>query len=100
MEKTIVALLAAACLIAPLTTVTAARAAPTAADQRRPVGHRSSWTRGHRLSPSDRHRATTIDYRRYHLSSPPHGYQWMRIGGSLLMVGQTSGLILKVTAAR
>jgi len=100
MKKTIVALLAASCLLAPFAAASAAYAAPMAKDEHRPAIHKGSWTRGHRLSPSDRRRAVPFDYTRYRLSTPPHGYQWIRIGGSFLMVGRTSGLILRVVAAR
>jgi Nickel/cobalt transporter regulator len=100
MNKMIAALFAAACLIAPLAAVPAAAAAPIVKDVHHPVVHRGSWARGHRLSPSDLHRAIPFDYTRYRLSPPPHGYQWVRIGGSFLLVGLTSGLILKVAAAR
>lgn len=100
MNKMIAALLAAACFIAPLAAMPAAYAAPIIKDEHRPVVHKGSWTRGHRLSPSDRHHAIALDYRRYRLSAPPQGYQWVRIGGSFLLVGLTSGLILKVVAAR
>jgi Ni/Co efflux regulator RcnB len=100
MHKMIAALLAAACLIAPLAAAPAAAAAPIVKDGHHPAVHRGSWARGHRLSPSDLHRAIPFDYTRYRLSTPPHGYQWVRIGGSFLLVGMTSGLILKVAAAR
>ncbi|MBO9098591.1 MULTISPECIES: RcnB family protein [unclassified Rhizobium] len=100
MKKTITALLAAACLIAPLAQAPAALAATPSKDVHRPVLHKGSWTRGHRLSPSDRNHAVPLDYTRYRLKTPPHGYRWVRIGGSFLMVGSTSGLILSVVAAR
>lgn len=100
MKTTIAALLAAACLIAPVTAATSADAAPIVKNDHRPAVHTSSWTRGHRLSSFDRRRAVPLDFRRYRLSTPPHGYRWVRIGGSFLMVGQTSGLILRVVTAR
>ena len=100
MNKTIAALFAAACLVGQFAIAPAAFAAPPPKDAHRPVVHHGSWTRGHRLSPSDRKRAAPFDYSRYRLSTPPRGYQWVRIGGSFLMVGQTSGLILRVVAAR
>ncbi|MGA1803534.1 RcnB family protein [Rhizobium sp. HT1-10] len=101
MTKSIAALLAAACLLAPLATAhAAASAAPPPRDIHRPTEHKGSWTRGHRLSASDRRRAEPFDYTRYRLKTPPHGYRWVKIGGSFLMVGLTSGLILNVVAAR
>jgi len=100
MKKTIAALLAAACLAAPFATMPAAYAAPLPKDAHRPAVYKGSWTRGHRLSPSDRKHAVPFDYTRYRLSTPPHGYQWLRIGSSFLLVGLTSGLILNVVAAR
>lgn len=99
MKKTITALLAAACLIAPLAQA-CGPCRDAIKDVHRPVLHKGSWTRGHRLSPSDRNHAVPLDYTRYRLKTPPHGYRWVRIGGSFLMVGSTSGLILSVVAAR
>lgn len=98
MKKTIVAVTAAACMIASLEAVPAV--ASTVKDEHRAAVHTGSWTRGHRLSPSDRRRATVFDYGSYRLSTPPHGYHWVRIRGSFLLVGVTSGLILRVVAAR
>lgn len=101
MKKSTAALLAAVCLLAPLETAhAAATVVPAQKDVHRPNVHKGSWTRGHRLSPSDRKRAEPFDYTRYRLKTPPHGYRWVKIGGSFLMVGLTSGLILNVVAAR
>jgi Ni/Co efflux regulator RcnB len=100
MNKTIVTLLSVACLVASATASTAANAVPAVKEQHGSAVHRSSWTSGHRLSPSDRRRAQLVDARQYHLATPPHGFQWLRIGSSFLMVGQTSGLILRVASAR
>ena len=100
MKKTIAALLAAACLAAPLTAAPAVSAAPQQKEVHRSVVRTGSWTRGHRLSASDRKRAEPLDYTRYRLKTPPHGYRWVRLRGSFLMVGSTSGLILSVVAAR
>lgn len=100
MNKTLAALLSVACLVAPATVSNATNTAPAVNQQHGSAVHRSSWTSGHRLSPSDRRRAQPVDARQYHLATPPHGFQWLRIGGSFLMVGQTSGLILRVTSAR
>ena len=86
----------AACLVSSLN---AAAAPVTPAAKHRTGIHRSSWIRGHCLSPSDRRRAVPIDAARHHLARPPRGFRWMRIGSSVLLVGQTSGLILRVVSA-
>jgi Ni/Co efflux regulator RcnB len=61
--------------------VTSSASAAPHQDNRRPTTHRGSWARGHRLSPSDRHRAVPIDYRHHGLRAPHHGYRWVRING-------------------
>lgn len=99
MNKTLNAILATVLVCSPLIMPSSAGAAPHR-DDRKMTMHRGSWTRGHRLSPSDRHRAIPIDYRHHRLKAPPHGYRWVRINGSYLMIGLNSGLISAVVPVR
>jgi Ni/Co efflux regulator RcnB len=33
------------------------------------------------------------DYKRYHLKTPPRGYEWVRVGDNFIMVAIASGII-------
>ena len=104
MRKIFTVLLAASILAMPL--AAAAQVKPTPAGQqvavqkevvkKKMVVRKGGWVKGRRLSASDRRRAIEIDYRTLRLTAPPRGYHWVRINGSFLLVGITSGLISKV----
>ena len=95
MKKTLLlslaALMAGAILVAPLS----ASATPHR-DTRHMTMRRGSWVRGRHISAADRHRAIPVDYRHHGLKAPPRGFRWIRINGSYLMIGLTSGLISAV----
>ncbi|CAB3773217.1 membrane protein [Burkholderia sp. MSh2] len=58
---------------------------------------RREWHRGDRLPPEFRDRQYVIDdWRGYHLSPPPRGYQWVGIGGDHLLVQIGSGIVLRI----
>ena len=99
MKKTI-STLAAAFLACSFMAMSAPAGAAPHKDNRKLTMHRGSWVRGHRLSPYDRHRAIPIDYRHHGLKAPPHGYRWVRINGSFLMIGLNSGQISAVAPVR
>jgi Ni/Co efflux regulator RcnB len=69
-------------------------------EQHKVVVRKGSWVRGHHVSDHDRRRAVSINYRRYKLSAPPHGYRWVRIDNNFLLIGITSGLISNVQNVR
>jgi Ni/Co efflux regulator RcnB len=92
-------LVAASVLAMPLALSSEASAAPYHHDNHNARKH-DSWVRGHRISDTDRRRAVSVDYRLYHLSAPAHGYRWVRIDNSFLLIGDTSGLISNVQIAR
>ena len=103
MKRLLSVLLAASFLATPLVLTSEANAAAPPHKQevvvkKKVVVRKSGWVKGRRLSASDRHRARPVDYRRYRLSTPSHGYHWVRIGNNFLLVGITSGLITKVVA--
>ncbi|AOK17361.1 hypothetical protein WT26_16005 [Burkholderia cepacia] len=58
---------------------------------------RREWHKGDRLPPEFRDRQYVIDdWRGYHLSPPPRGYQWVGVGGDHLLVQIGSGIVLRV----
>lgn len=99
MRKIFSVLLTASVLAAPVAFATEASAAPHHDQHKVVVVKKGSWVRGHHISDRDRHRAVSIDYRRYRLSTPPHGYRWVRVDNSFLLIGITSGLISNVLVA-
>ncbi|MGV1756464.1 MULTISPECIES: RcnB family protein [unclassified Rhizobium] len=109
MKRLFTVLLAASILAMPLAAEAQVKQAPPANKpaavekdvvKKRVVVRKGGWVKGRRLSASDRRRATEIDFRANHLTAPPRGYHWVRINGSILLVGITSGLISKVHEAR
>ncbi|WP_175023684.1 MULTISPECIES: RcnB family protein [Burkholderia] len=58
---------------------------------------RREWHKGDRLPPEFRDRQYVIDdWRGYHLSQPPRGYQWVGVGGDHLLVQIGSGIVLRI----
>jgi Ni/Co efflux regulator RcnB len=47
------------------------------------------WSRGARIS----------DYGHYHLSRPPHGYEWRRVDNNFVLAAVAGGLVASVIAA-
>ncbi|MGE0827848.1 MAG: RcnB family protein [Hyphomonadaceae bacterium] len=76
------------------------RGQPTAAQMRRADfrwGYHQ-YRRGERLNAYDRARYVRVaDYRRYHLSAPPRGYEWRRSNtGEYILAAVATGVILSV----
>tara|TARA_R110000868_G_scaffold187519_1_gene430058 strand:- start:23 stop:484 length:462 start_codon:yes stop_codon:yes gene_type:complete len=63
-----------------------------------PRGHdpKRHWHNGDKLPSAYRDRAYVIDYRAYHLSRPPYGYEWVRVSNSVFLVRQSNGLISNI----
>ena len=58
---------------------------------------RREWHKGDRLPGEFRDRQYVVeDWRGYHLSAPPRGYQWVGVGGDYLLVQIGSGIVLRV----
>ncbi|ATU92560.1 RcnB family protein [Phyllobacterium zundukense] len=57
------------------------------------------WSRGHALPSSYRHNVVR-DYHRYHLRTPPRGYQWVRADNNYVMISIASGVISALVQAR
>jgi Ni/Co efflux regulator RcnB len=59
-----------------------------------PRGYRAgNWNVGSRLPSGYYSRGNYVDYRSYRLSSPPRGYQWVRVDNDVYLVSPGSGLI-------
>jgi Ni/Co efflux regulator RcnB len=55
------------------------------------------FRRGHRLPPEFRHRQYVVsNWRVHHLSPPPRGYHWVRVGPDFVLVAIGSGIILNL----
>lgn len=102
MKKLLAALVAASFLATPLA---------ASADQHRhgviekrldrPVIHKHRWDRGARLSRAERRTIVNArDYRRYRLSQPRRGQQWVRVDNQFLLISAATGLIVGLAAAR
>lgn len=63
------------------------------------VVKKTRWSRGHAL-PSNYRRNVVRDYGRYHLKTPPRGYQWVRADNDYVMVSIASGIISALVQAR
>src|SRR5579863_661833 len=58
------------------------------------------WHKGDRIGRDDWGRGEQVaDYHRYHLSRPPHGYEWRRVDNNYVLAAVAGGLIASVVAA-
>lgn len=57
--------------------------------------HRN-WNRGQKLPHAYRNRAHVVDYRPYHLTQPPRGYQWVRVDNNVYLVKASNGLVSQI----
>ena len=58
------------------------------------------WHKGDHIGGDDWNRGERIsDYRHYHLSRPPHGYEWRRVDNNYVLAAVAGGLIASVIAA-
>ena len=57
------------------------------------------WHKGARIGHDDWNRGAKIDYRHYHLSAPPHGYEWREVDGNYVLAAAATGLISSVVIA-
>lgn len=91
-------------------------AAPAAIAQHGPHGHHNSrhavkkhgphhvqshrWSKGQRFDRNRaHHRIDARDYRRYRLSTPPRGHQWVRSGNDFILIAATTGIISSIIGA-
>lgn len=64
---------------------------------RGPAAH--SWRKGDHFDRGSWGRYQRVDYRRYHLSAPPRGYEWRRVDNNYVLAAAATGLIASVIAA-
>jgi Ni/Co efflux regulator RcnB len=57
------------------------------------------WKKGYHMKSEDWNRARPIDYRQYHLSPPPHGYEWRSVDGNYVLAAVASGVIASAIVA-
>jgi Ni/Co efflux regulator RcnB len=59
-----------------------------------------SWHKGDHIASADWGRGARIsDYGHYHLSRPPHGYEWRRVDNNYVLAAVAGGLVASVIAA-
>lgn len=60
----------------------------------------SEWKRGAHINKNDWARGRYVsNYRSYHLSPPPRGYQWREIDGNYVLAAVATGIIASVIVA-
>ncbi len=57
------------------------------------------WKKGYHMKQEDWHRAQPIDYRQYHLSPPPRGYEWRSVDGNYVLAAVATGVIASAVVA-
>src|ERR1700744_1372179 len=57
------------------------------------------WRKGARMNHDDWNRGERIDYRRHHLSAPPHGHEGREGAGNYFLAAAATGLISSVIVA-
>jgi Nickel/cobalt transporter regulator len=57
------------------------------------------WKKGYHMKQEDWHRAQPVDYRHYHLSAPPHGYEWRSVDGNYVLAAVATGVIASAIVA-
>lgn len=96
--------------ILAVTTLGASLIGPMALAQDHPDDHHADdhhdtyvrhneWKKGYHMKPEDWKRAQPIDYRHYHLSAPPHGYEWRSVDGNYVLAAVATGVIASAVVA-
>jgi Ni/Co efflux regulator RcnB len=57
------------------------------------------WKKGYHMKPEDWHRAQPVDYRHYHLRTPPRGYEWRSVDGNYVLAAIATGVIASAVVA-
>ena len=57
------------------------------------------WKKGYHMKPEDWKRGQPVDYRHYHLNSPPHGYEWREVDGNYVLAAVATGVIASAVVA-
>ncbi|WP_446743191.1 RcnB family protein [Silvibacterium acidisoli] len=64
-----------------------------------PYVRHDDWHRGGHIPPADWNRGERIDYHHYHLSAPPHGYEWREVDGNYVLASIAGGIIASTIIA-
>jgi Ni/Co efflux regulator RcnB len=51
------------------------------------------------MNHDDWNRGERVDYRQYHLRTPPRGYEWRQVDGNYVLAAVATGVIFSVLAA-
>ena len=63
-------------------------------------GRHRGWYKGGLIERDDWNRGIRIyEYRRYHLSAPPRGYEWRRVDDNYILAAAATGLIMGLVLA-
>ncbi len=57
------------------------------------------WKKGYKMAPGDWARGQRIDYRTYHLSAPPRGYEWRAVDGNYVLAAVATGVVASAIVA-
>ena len=57
------------------------------------------WKKGYHMNHDDWARGQPIDYRTYHLRTPPRGYEWREVDGNYVLAAVATGIIASTIVA-
>lgn len=57
------------------------------------------WKKGYHMRQEDWSRGERVDYRTYHLRTPPSGYEWREVDGNYVLAAVATGVIASVVVA-
>lgn len=57
------------------------------------------WKKGYHMRQEDWSRGDRIDYRTYHLRTPPRGYEWREVDGNYVLAAIATGVVASVVIA-
>ena len=57
------------------------------------------WKKGAKIGHDDWNRGETVDYKTYHLKSPPRGYEWREVDGNYVLAAVATGVIASAIVA-
>jgi Ni/Co efflux regulator RcnB len=57
------------------------------------------YKKGYKMPPADWARGQRVDYRTYHLSAPPNGYEWRSVDGNYVLGAIATGVIASAIVA-
>ncbi len=100
MKRLLIATTALTLLAAPLSGAFAQDRNDRHDDHGPAMAMHNDWHKGGRIERRDWERGERVsDYRRYHLSRPPHGYEWRRVDNNYVLAAAATGLIAGLVLA-